>query len=86
MSRLTEYHCGVAVIKDKHRISEALHKLAVYEDLEESDERVQECIAELRAHRDSYLKKSSSWRTINRAVSLLIGLGAEVAALRKKEV
>lgn len=35
MSRLTEYHCGVAVIKDKKRLKDAMHKLANYEDLEE---------------------------------------------------
>lgn len=34
MSRLTEYHQGVAVIKGK-RFSEAAAKLAMYEDWEE---------------------------------------------------
>lgn len=85
MKRLTEYHCGVAVIKDKQRISEALHKLAIYEDLEESDKRVQECVDELRKHRDAYMKKSTSWRIVNRAINLILGLGAEVEALRKRE-
>ena len=33
--RLTEYHCGVAVIKDKALIGEAMEKLAAYEDAEE---------------------------------------------------
>ena len=33
--RLTEYHCGVAVIKDKSKLREAMEKLAHYEDLEE---------------------------------------------------
>ena len=35
MSRLTEYHCGVAVIKDKNKLKDAMQKLANYEDLEE---------------------------------------------------
>lgn len=35
MERLTEYHCGVAVIKDKNRLKDAMQKLANYEDLEE---------------------------------------------------
>ena len=33
--RYTEYHCGVAVIKDKNKFSEAMAKLALYEDREE---------------------------------------------------
>ena len=35
MSRLTEYHCDVAVIKDKEKLSEAMAKLALYEDMED---------------------------------------------------
>ena len=35
MSRLTEYHCNVAVIKDKSKLSESMAKLALYEDAEE---------------------------------------------------
>ena len=35
MERLTEYHCGVAVIKDKKKLKDAMQKLANYEDLEE---------------------------------------------------
>lgn len=35
MERYTEYHCGVAVIKDKEKLPEALRKLAGYEDAEE---------------------------------------------------
>lgn len=35
MSRLTEYHNGVAVIKDK-RFKEAAEKLAYYEDMEKA--------------------------------------------------
>lgn len=34
MDRLTEYHCGVAVIKDKNKLKEAMAKLARYEDME----------------------------------------------------
>ena len=33
MSRLTEYHCGIAVIKNKDLLKEAMEKLAHYEDL-----------------------------------------------------
>ena len=33
--RYTEYHCGVAVIKDKALLKEAMAKLAKYEDVEE---------------------------------------------------
>lgn len=35
MERYTEYHYGVAVIKDKGKLPEALRKLAGYEDSEE---------------------------------------------------
>lgn len=35
MERLTEYHNGVAVIRDKSKHKEAMEKLARYEDLEE---------------------------------------------------
>ena len=35
MERLTEYHCGIAVIKDKNKHFEAMQNLAHYEDLEE---------------------------------------------------
>lgn len=35
MERFTEYHCGVAVIKDKSKLKEAMEKLAGYEDAEE---------------------------------------------------
>ena len=33
--RLTEYHCGVAVIKNKELLGKAMEKLAAYEDAEE---------------------------------------------------
>ena len=33
--RYTEYHCGVPVVKDKSLLSDALAKLAKYEDIEE---------------------------------------------------
>lgn len=83
--RFTEYHCGTAVIKDKTKIQAAMHKLALYEDIEENNSRVQDTLAELRAHRDAYMKNSTSWRVINRAVNLLVGLNAEVEVLRRKE-
>lgn len=35
MKRYTEYHNGVAVIKDKALLKDAMRKLAHYEDLEE---------------------------------------------------
>ena len=35
MERLTERHCGVAVIKNKSKLKEALEKLAAYEEAEE---------------------------------------------------
>ena len=36
--RYTEYHCGVPVIKDKSLLTDALAKLAKYEDTEEDPE------------------------------------------------
>ena len=35
--RYTEYYAGKAVIKDKNKLSEAMEKLARYEDAEEND-------------------------------------------------
>ena len=35
--RYTEYHAGKAVIKDKNKLSEAMEKLARYEDAEEKN-------------------------------------------------
>jgi hypothetical protein len=35
--RLTTYHCGKAVIKDKNKLAEAMEKLARMEDAEEKD-------------------------------------------------
>ena len=37
MERLTTRHCGVAVIKDKSKLKEAMEKLAVYEETEEKN-------------------------------------------------
>lgn len=34
-TRFTEYHAGIAVIRDKALLSKAMAKLAMYEDLEE---------------------------------------------------
>ena len=33
--RYTEYHCNIPVVKDKNLLSDALAKLAKYEDIEE---------------------------------------------------
>lgn len=46
MSRLTEYHCGVAVIKDKAFLKDAMARLAAYEDIEESDEGIEPVLTE----------------------------------------
>lgn len=35
MERLTERHCGVAVIKNKSKLKEAMEKLAEYEEAED---------------------------------------------------
>ena len=37
MNRLTEQHYGISVIRNKELLSEAMKKLATYEDLEEHD-------------------------------------------------
>ena len=85
MSRLTEYYCGTAVIKDKSKLQAAMHKLAIIEDLEEQNSNVADALKELRMHRNSFLKNSSSWRIVNRAINLIVGLNAEVEVLRRKE-
>ena len=85
MSRLTEYHCGTAVIKDKNKLQAAMHKLAIIEDLEEQNSNIEDALKELRMHRNSFLKNSSSWRIVNRAINLIVGLNAEVEVLRRKE-
>lgn len=85
MSRLTEYHCGTAVIKDKSKLQAVMHKLAIIEDLEEQNSNVADALKELRMHRNSFLKNSSSWRIVNRAINLIVGLNAEVEVLRRKE-
>lgn len=36
--RLTKYSCGVAVIKNKDTLKEAMAKLALYEDVSEEKE------------------------------------------------
>lgn len=38
MERLTEYHNGVAVIKDKSLLPAAMNKLAAVEDAEEKEQ------------------------------------------------
>ena len=42
MDRLTEYHCGKAVIKEKNRHREAMEKLAEYENIEEQKRKAEE--------------------------------------------
>ena len=42
MERLTERHCGVAVIEDKNRLSEAMELLARYEETGLTLEQVRE--------------------------------------------
>lgn len=42
MERLTEYHGGIAVIRDKNRHKEAMEVLAKYEDTELTPEQVQQ--------------------------------------------
>ena len=37
MERLTERHCGVAVVKDKSKLKEAMEKLAAYEEAGEKN-------------------------------------------------
>lgn len=46
MSRLTEYHCGVAAIKDKALLKDAMARLAAYEDIEELDEGIEPVLTE----------------------------------------
>ena len=52
MTRLTEYHNGVAVIKGK-RFKEAAEKLAKYEDMEEEAESL---MSEIEIDEDGYMK------------------------------
>lgn len=42
MERYTEYHCRIAVIKDKNKHKEAMEILAAYEDTDLTQEQVQE--------------------------------------------
>lgn len=41
MERLTEYHGGIAVIRDKSKHKEAMEVLAKYEDTEERKRKVE---------------------------------------------
>lgn len=41
MERMTEYSCGVAVIKDKRSLAKAMYDLAKYEDTELTPEEIQ---------------------------------------------
>lgn len=42
MERLTEYHGGKAVIKDKNELGQAMEKLAEYENIEEQRRKAEE--------------------------------------------
>lgn len=48
MNRLTEYHAGVAVFKDKRNLKEAAEKLAQYEETGMTPEQVEELIKKQR--------------------------------------
>lgn len=45
MERLTTRHSGVAVIKDKSKMKEAMEKLARYEDLEDANLQAKDLVA-----------------------------------------
>lgn len=44
--RYTEYHAGVAVIKDKNRLNDAIKKLAELEDKEGQQKKCEQCKTE----------------------------------------
>ena len=48
--RLTTYHCGKAVIKDKNKLSEAIEKLA---EFEEKDRTCENCYCAAKSEVDS---------------------------------
>ena len=50
---------------------------------------IDECLKELKTHRDTYLKRSTPWRIVNRAIRLIeqyrvIGTVEEFKALKEK--
>lgn len=47
MERLTEYHAGKAVIKDKSLLPKAMEKLARYEDVEKESKDIQKITTEM---------------------------------------
>lgn len=50
MERLTTRHSGVAVIKDKSKLKEAMEKLARIEEIEEDDKTMSEHLEEMAAY------------------------------------
>lgn len=70
--RFTEYHCGVPVVKDKSLLSDALAKLARYEDTEQ-DLNVDEVLLGLVKAKHDALSDYSKER-IQNAIKLIIKL------------
>ena len=70
--RYTEYHCGVPVVKDKSLLSDALAKLAKYEDVEEEPDmdRVLRGLYKAKSHALSEYSK----RRIQAGIRLIIKL------------
>ena len=70
--RYTEYHCGVPVIKDKSLLSDALAKLAKYEDVED-DPKLDEVLRGLYKAKSHALSDYSKQR-IQEGIRLIIKL------------
>lgn len=61
MERLTEYHGGKAVIKNKSKLGQAMEKLAKYEDIEEQKRKAEELKPEIiRSHMNEKEKVTSA--------------------------
>lgn len=66
MERLTEYHGGKAVIKNKSKLGQAMEKLAKYEDIEEQKRKAEELKPDFRVLRNNdqrkeFLKGFHNW-------------------------
>lgn len=66
MERLTEYHGGKAVIKDKSELGQAMEKLAKYENIEEQKKRAEELRPDFpmlrnNDRRKDFLKEFHEW-------------------------
>ncbi len=66
MERLTEYHSGKAVIKDKSELGQAMEKLAKYENIEEQKKRAEELRPDFpmlrnNDQRKDFLKEFHDW-------------------------